>query len=355
MQTFRTQSAPIAARVVAHALGGMLVVSSPAALFATSLFATTLVAQSPFAAQVVASNTNGGAGGGIFNPANALGAPGGASSVHSLGIAGDLTLAFAPPIVDRPGADLIVGENPFRLSNWWQSFAEVAFVEVSTNGVDFLRFPARYFGAPVQPGAFGTVPVGAYGNLTGQTPVLATTPGTDPFDVVDAGGDAFDLGDLANEPLVLMGLVDLQAIGYVRLVDVVSGTSLDSVGTAIFDAGSGSADIDSVTAIHQQGAITGSPPLVDLVIHVDGTMTLRVEDPDGWQDLDPQSLRGALFGIPVDAGGLLASFQMTAADATGFTLTQPVPLPPGLLFTLSLSLKDFAGNRSGQARPRPTF
>ena len=337
------------ARFVARTLAGALAV--PLSLFVGAPLAR---AQSPFAALVVANHTNGNAGGGIFNPANALGAPGGATSVHSLGIGGDLTLAFTPPIVDRPGADLIVGENPFRLAGaWWQTFAEVAFVEVSSNGVDFVRFPARYFGAPASPGAFGTVPVGAYQNLAGQTPVLADAPGADARDVVEAGGDAFDLGDLVTQPLVVNGTVDLQAIGYVRLVDVVNGSSLDALGTTIFDAGSGSADIDHVTAIHQQGTLVGAPPRVDLTIAIDGTMTLRLEDPDGWQDLDPASLRSALFGIPVDAFGTLTAFQLQAADATGFTLVQPFPLPVDLLFTLSVSVKDFAGNRSGQARPRP--
>lgn len=350
MQPVRTQSAPAAARFVVRALAGALTVS-----LGSLAVVRPAHAQSPFAALVVANHTNGNAGGGIFNPANALGAPGGATSVHSLGIGGDLTLAFTPPIVDRPGADLIVGENPFRLASaWWQSFAEVAFVEVSSNGVDFVRFPARYFGAPVSPGSFGTVPVGAYQNLAGQTPVLADAPGVDARDVVEAGGDAFDLGDLAALPQVVNGTVDLQAIGYVRLVDVVNGSSLDALGTPIFDAGSGSADIDHVTAIHQQGPLVGAPPRLDLTIAIDGTMTLRLEDPDGWQDLDPTSLRGALFGVPVDGFGLLSAFTLQSVDASGFTLVQPFPLPDALLFTMSLSVKDLAGNRSGQARPRPT-
>lgn len=361
-QAIRSHGAPLPARLVAAVRSGLLAVSVPAAfalgpvpLLVGFAAGSLLPAQSPFASSVVSSNTNGGAGGGIFNPSNALGAPSGATHVHSLGIGGELVLQFVPPIVDRPGADLIVGENPFRLTGtWWQTFAEVAFVEVSSNGVDFVRFPARYFGAAVSPGAFGTVPVGAYQNLAGQTPVLAGPPGIDAQDVVEAGGDAFDLGDLAGEPLVANGTVDLQAIAYVRLVDVLNGSSLDAAGTTIFDAGSGSADIDCVTAIHQQGAIVGSPPRIDLAIAIDGTMTMRLEDPDGWQDLDPTSLRGALFGIPVDAFGLLTAFTVVAADATGFSLVQPYPLPNELLFTLSFSVKDVAGNRSGQARPRPT-
>lgn len=334
---------PFRPTFVAGALCGALAVPS------------SLSAQAAFATQVFGSNTNANAGGGIFNPANALGAPGGATHVHSLGIGGDLTLGFLLPITNGPGADFLVGENPFRLAgSWWQVFAEVMFVEVASDGVHFARFPSRYFGPPVQPGAFGTVPVGFYGQLAGQHPVLAAAPGVDAQDVVDAGGDAFDLADLAGDPLVVANLVDLQAITHVRLVDVQSGTSLDSTGAPIFDPGSGSADVDHVTVIHQLGNVGPGTPNVQLTILPDGTMTMRLEDPDGFFDLDPASLRAALFGVPVDAGNLLGGFQLQSADANGFTLVQPVPLPPELLFTLSFALKDLSGQRSGQSRTRPT-
>ncbi len=337
MQSLRPQH-------VAGILAGALAVSS------------FVSAQSVFATQVLGANTNGNAGGGIFNPGNALGAPLGGSHVHSLGIAGDLTLGFAAPITDGPGADLIVSENPFRLAgSWWQSFAEMMFVEVSSDGVQFVRFPSRYFGPPVWPGAFGTVPVGSYSGLAGANPVLATSPTADPQDVVEAGGDAFDLADLVLLPEVQNGLVDLQAIVQVRLVDVQSGVSLDSLGTPIFDPSTGSADVDAVTVIHQQGLVAVGTPRLDLVVAVDGTMTLRIADPDGWQDLDPASLRGALFGIPIDAGNLLGAFTVQSVDALGFTLVQPTPLPAGLLFTIALSVKDFAGHRTGQSRTRPAW
>jgi hypothetical protein len=326
---------------VATALLG-LAVSSP------------LVAQSFFATQVLGSNTNGGAGGGVFQPTNALGAPQGSSAVHSLGLAGDLTLGFAVPITNGPGVDFLVGENPFRLSSvWWQSFAEMMFVEVSSDGVNFVRFPSRYYGPPTQPGAFGTVPVGVYSGLAGQTPVLSTDPSVDARDVASAGGDAFDLQDLSTDPLVLSGLVNIAAITAVRLVDVVSGTSLDSSGVAIFDPGSGSADVDHVTAIHQQGQVAVGCPNIELSVQIDGSMLLRIEDPDGFGDLDPATFNAALFGIPVDAGNMLSGFFVQSIDATGFTLVQPFPLPPELLFTLSFSVKDMQGNRSGQSRSRP--
>jgi len=327
---------------VAVTLLGSLAVSSP------------LVAQSFFATQVLGSNTNANAGGGVFQPANALGAPQGSSAVHSLGIAGDLTLGFAVPITNGPGADFIVGENPFTFSSaWWQSFAEVMFVEVSSDGVNFCRFESSYYGPQAHPGAFGTVPIGTYSGLAGQTPVLATDPTVDSRDVVDAGGDAFDLEDLSTHPLVLSGVVDLTAITAVRLVDVVSGSSLDSAGVAIFDPGSGSADVDHITVIHQQGQVANGCPNIELSIQSDGLMLLRIEDPDGIGDLDPTSLHAAVFGIPLDAGGVLSGFFVQSVDANGITLVQPFPLPSNLLFTLSFSIKDMQGNRSGQARTRP--
>lgn len=333
---------PIRPIFVARAVFGFVAVSLP-------LFGQTSV----FATHVVFSNTNGGAGGGVFQPGNALGAPLGGSWVHSLGIGGELVLGFADAIVDGPGADFIVSENPFR--SGYDSFAEVMFVEVSSDGTHFARFGARYFGLQVQPGAFGMVPVGTYANLAGQTPTLATSPGADAQDVVEAGGDAFDLADLSNHALVLANLVDLHAITQVRLVDVQSGQSLDERSIPIFDPGSGSADVDAVTVIHQAASLSPHAPRVDLAVAIDGRVTLRIEDPDGWQDLDANSLRAAIVGIPVDAFGLLGAFVVTSVDATGFTLVQPQPLPTNLLFTLSFSIKDNAGHRSGATRTRPTF
>ena len=326
-------------------------------LLAASAAVTGLLAQSPFATHVVAANTNGNAGGGIFQPANALGAPqGGLLHVHSLGVAGSLTLGFATPITDAPGADFLVAENVFlHAGAFWQAFAEVMFVEVSSDGVSFARFPSRYFGAAVAPGPLGTIATGSYAGLAGQTPVWATVPGVDAQDVASAGGDAFDLADLAAHPLVLAQAVDLAAITQVRLVDVVSGQALDSTGVPILDPGAGSADVDAVTVIHPAGTPLASHPSVALAIQVDGTITLRVEHPGGWQQLDPTSVRAALFGIPVDAAGLLAAFTVTAVDATGFTFVQPQPLPAGLPFTLSVSLRDLQGNRSGQQRTRPLW
>ena len=109
---------------------------------AACTLAAVLPAQTnPFATQVVAFDDQGKAGGGIFDPRNALGRPQGFTHVHSLGIAGSLTLGFDGAIADGPGADLIVTENPFFSGPLGHAFSEVMFVEVSTNGRDFARVP----------------------------------------------------------------------------------------------------------------------------------------------------------------------------------------------------------------------
>jgi hypothetical protein len=333
----------------------------PSAAVAAVFLLPLLPAQSPFAASVVSFDTRGGAGGGLFQPANALGAPqggglyAGSLHVHSLGIQGQLTLAFHPPLRDGPGADLLVAENPF-MTAFGRVFAEVCFVEVSSDGIDFARFPARYLGPDADPGPFATLDVASYENLAGAVPVLAGSamaPLADPQDVVEAGGDAFDLADLAQHPLVLAGRVDLSAITQVRLVDVQSGVDRDATGRRIRDTGSGSADIDAVTAIHHQGNAASGEPRVELTIASDGRFLLTIDDPDGLQDLDPAALRASLQGVPVNPFEVLELCWLLRLDATGVTFLFPNALPPEFRYRLAFSVKDRAGNRGGAARIRP--
>jgi hypothetical protein len=66
-------------------------------------------------------------------------------------------------------------------------------------------------------------------------------------------GTAFDLEDLAADMLVLSGAVDLNAVHFVRIVDLPgNGAFLDSAGRGILDAwptaGSGGVDLDAVGA-----------------------------------------------------------------------------------------------------------
>jgi hypothetical protein len=317
-----------------------------------------LPAQVPHATHVVGFDTNNNAGGGTFNPANALGAPSGlgtgngSAHTHSLGVAGWLSLGFGVTLVDGPGADFLVAENPF-LTGPGRVYAELAFVEVSSNGVDFARFPSLFFGGDGS--SFAINNVGFVSGLAGQTPVFANpaNPNVDPQDVVEAGGDAFDLADLRSHPLVVRGLVQLAAIQHVRLVDVVSGQSADGRGRTILDPSSGSADIDALTVIHHAGNVGGRGPEVLLDIPADGNFSLTILDPDGLADLDPGSLRMSLYGQPIDPTPILGIMTLRQLSATHVTLDLGGPLPPGWFLQLGVAVKDRAGARSGQLRQRP--
>lgn len=306
-----------------------------------------VVAQTPsaFATAVVAFDTRGGAGGGIFSPSLALGPPQGGGlgvgslHVHSLGVGGFLTLGFDAPITDGPGVDFLVAENPF-LAGGTAVFAEAVFVEVSSDGVHFARFPSRYVGPPTSAGTLGVRPHASFVNLAGQNPVLPTS---DPRDPVLAGGDAFDLDELTTAPEVLAGLVDLRAIALVRLVDVRSGVDVDSRGTPIRDAESGSADIDGVTVLHFAGQFDPQAPQVTVQMRPDGTFDLEIHDADGLGDIDWASLHLAVFGQPIDPTPLLSAMIWSVPSPDRVVFAWPLPLPPELRLQIALSVRDRAG------------
>ncbi|WP_437839296.1 hypothetical protein [Sorangium sp. So ce1153] len=132
-----------------------------------------------------------------FGPPRGGGCCGGSTDVVSLGNGGTVTFGFSGNlIVDGPGPDFIVFENAFETSPT-TVFAELATVEVSQNGVDWIAFPCTATAAP-------------YGSCAGWHPVLANskTNSIDSTDPEVAGGDAFDLADL-----------DLRFARYVRITD----------------------------------------------------------------------------------------------------------------------------------------
>ncbi len=131
---------------------------------------------------------------------DALGFADGVSThVVSLGDGGRITLTFTQPIVDGSGFDFAVFENGFG-----DSFLELAFVEVSSNGTDFVRFPAvSLTQTTTQVGGFGTLDATNLDNLAGKYRGGFGTP--------------FDLSQVAG----LSPNVDVSHIQFVRVIDVV--------------------------------------------------------------------------------------------------------------------------------------
>jgi hypothetical protein len=144
--------------------------------------------------------------------------------VFSLGDGGWITFYVAGGIHDGPGDDFAVFENGFYAPGGL--YGELAFVEVSTNGVDFVRFPATSLrAAPVAGG--GTIDPTDYHNLAGRQPLNQ--------------GTGFDLAELG-----------LSSVSYLRLVDVIgNGATHDAAGRPVYDPyptayPSGGFDVDAV-------------------------------------------------------------------------------------------------------------
>ncbi len=160
---------------------------------------------------------------------------------------GSLTLTFTPPIRDKTGADFVVYENSLVSDGGagvaGQVFADLAYVEVSSDGVNFARLPSRSF-TPALVGSFGTLDASNVFGLAGKH---ANGYG-------ESWGTPFDLASLASHPLVSGGQVNLDAVTHLRFVDTPgNGSFLDSTGAPIFDAWttalSGGFDIEAVGVI----------------------------------------------------------------------------------------------------------
>lgn len=184
----------------------------------------------------------------LQDASNALGpANGNSDSVVSLGRGGSLTLTFDAPIRDGLGADFAVFENAIN-----DTFLELGFVEVSSDGVNYFRF-ASDSKTPSSVGSFGEVdPTNIY-NLAGKYRGGFGTP--------------FDLAELRDQA----GL-DVTSVKYVRLVDIVGdGQTLDASGDPIYDPTptyqSAGLDVDGVGVIH---AVESGETVIDFETLGDG-------------------------------------------------------------------------------------
>jgi hypothetical protein len=167
---------------------------------------------------------------------------------------GTLVLGFDHPITNGPGADFAAFENGF-VSNYSTGagtvaglmFAELGYVEVSTDGTHFARFPSQYLNA---------TPTGSTSYLTQDVSNIYNLVGKHANAYGISWGTPFNLDDLAGDSLVQSGLVNLDEINYVKIVDIPgNGTFLDSQGHPIYDAwvtwGSGGLDFEALGIINQ--------------------------------------------------------------------------------------------------------
>jgi len=159
------------------------------------------------------------------------------NEVVSLGDKGYAIATFQYPIVNGDGWDFAVFENALN-----DTFLELAFVEVSSDGVHFFRFPAvSLTQTDIQTSGFGlTDPVKIH-NLAGKYRAMYGTP--------------FDLDDIEDN-----ALLDKNYVTHVKIIDVGGSIHPDFASFDIHDNiindpfptpfHTGGFDLDAVGVIH---------------------------------------------------------------------------------------------------------
>lgn len=220
---------------------------------------------------------------------NVIGYPEGTMGVTCLGDGGRATVTFASPICNRPGPDFAVFENGFenaQAPGYW--FLELGFVEVSSDGENFFRFPAySNTQTETQIGGMGCIDPSQIHNLASKYGAMYGTP--------------FELDEVPDDPLL-----DKEHITHVRIVDVVgcidpAYATYDCQGHPVNDPwptvfASGGMDLDAVGVIHDIAHFPTPPdeppyvanPVDDVVfddfpqtiiVNLDGVVT-DPDDPD---------------------------------------------------------------------------
>lgn len=245
-------------------------------------------------------------------------------TIVSLGDSGIAVLNFARPVINGPGPDFAVFENGFpNPNNPEEAFLELAFVEVSSDGVNYTRFPATsLIQDTAQIAMAGTYSNARFiNNLAGK--------------YISQYGTPFDLQELAGTP----GL-NINHITHVRIVDVIGaigahGTT-DVAGHKINDPyptaiPTGGFDLDAVGVINQGATGIGeisqavrahiypNPATDRLIIETESQVQVRLTDAVG-KTLANYTVSGQAV-IPVQqlADGL---YYLIMRDANGTQWTE---------------------------------
>lgn len=227
--------------------------------------------------------------------------------VVSLGDGGSATLSFEFAIRNGEGPDFAVYENSFD-----GTFLELAFVEVSSDGVNFVRFPAiSNTPTAAQVSSFGTLDATKIHNLAGKYKGTYGVP--------------FDLEELKDS-----ASIDVSRITHVRVVDVVGSinplyASYDSQGNMINDPwptdfSSGGFDLDGVAVLHNTNPNSG----IKVASMSEGLFF-------------PNPADEVLFVAPTSSGGwfnvlVLNSMGMVIARYENVTHIEVADFPAGLYY-----------------------
>jgi hypothetical protein len=171
------------------------------------------------------------------------------NGIVSLGDGGEAVVTFVKPIKNGVGFDFAVFENGFidQTLKPGTAFLELAFVEVSSDGINFFRFPSTCLNdTTTQLDSYEGITATRINNLAGKYIANFGTP--------------FDLEELKNT----LGL-DVMSITHVKIIDVVGSitnkyATRDSYGNKINDPwptpfSQSGFDLDAVGVIHQNNNV----------------------------------------------------------------------------------------------------
>jgi hypothetical protein len=253
-------------------------------------------------------------------PENALNkAEGTSGSVVSLGDGGKATLTFAQAIMNGAGPDFAIFENGLS-----DTFLELAFVEVSSDGFNFFRFPSHSeTQTATQIDGFGNVDCRYIHNLAGKYKAAYGTP--------------FDLSDLPID-----ALLDINNITHIRIIDVVGSIdplvgSKDSQGNMINDLyptpfHSGGFDLDAIGVIHQKtlgvseneltARIYPNPTKQFLNVELNAESRVSVYDLTGKLWIE----EGGVMKVELDLSGLNGGIYLVKVESENQVLVKKVLL-----------------------------
>jgi len=210
------------------------------------------------------------------------------NGIVSLGDGGSATCSFSTGLTNGPGFDFAVFENSFT-----DDFLELAFVEVSSDGIDWVRFPAvSNTQDTLQIDTFGLIDARALNNLAGKYRAGYGTP--------------FDLEELKDS-----SRIDINDISFVRIVDVVGSltapyATLDKNNHRVNDPWptpfpSSGFDLDAIAIMH--------PKYMTGIIEQPRNINWRVVSTLLTNEIDIQHGASKHFELIQMTGQLIATFE----------------------------------------------
>ena len=252
----------------------------------------------------------------------ALGKPGGTYDVVSLGDGGTATLTFESPIYNGEGPDFAVFENGFANAVNPDTWAlELGFVEVSSDGVNFFRFPAvTYVQTETQLGNAGSIVPAQLHNFASKYGAFYGTP--------------FDLDEVEDNELL-----DKNRVTHVRIVDVVGNidpeyATKDSEGHIVNDPwptpfASSGFDLDAVGVINDLAHSDVSENEEEVVsLYPNPVKDRLMVKAENLQSVEIYNLVGQQVMVStsdiVDMGALNQGIYFVRVNADGKTVTKRV-------------------------------